>query len=220
MATDARDLMIQADILTGDAGREIPQPVRTMPKVSEFVDATETLYRLTVDEYERIGEYLDDQRVELIDGLLVKKMVQKPPHVVTCELVGDAIRGKTPAGWHVREAKPLRVPTRSEPEPDFAPVRGKARDFVDRHPDAADAALVVEVADSSLAKDRRRRRTYGPAGIPVYWIVNLISRQVEVYARPKGNGYELRTVFKAGQELPLVIDGTVVGAVAVADMLP
>ena len=214
MATDARDLMIQDDI------REIPRPVGTMPKVSEFVDATETLYRLTVDEYERIGEYLDYQRVELIDGLLVKKMVQQPPHVVACGLVGDAIRGITPAGWHVREAKPLRVPTRSEPEPDFALVRGKARDFVLRHPEAAEAALAIEVADSSLAKDRRRRRTYGPAGIPVYWIVNLNSRQVEVYARPKGNGYESRIVFKAGQELPLVIAGTVVGLIAIADILP
>jgi Uma2 family endonuclease len=148
MATDAHDLMIHDDILKGDDGREIPQAAGTMPKVSEFVDATETLYRLTVDEYERIGEYLD------------------------------------------------------------------------RHPEAADAALVIEVADSSLAKDRRRRRTYGPAGIPVYWIVNLNSRQVEVYARPKGNGYESRTVFKAGKELPLVIDGAVVGSIAVADILP
>jgi Uma2 family endonuclease len=54
----------------------------------------------------------------------------------------------------------------------------------------------------------------------MYGIVNLNSRQVEVYARPKGNGYESRAVFKAGQELPLVIDGTVVGSIAVADILP
>jgi Uma2 family endonuclease len=187
--------------------------------VSDLIDTSETLYRLSVEEYERIGELLDDPRVELIDGLLVAKMTQKPPHVVACELTREAIAIATPSGWHLREAKPVRL-AKSEPEPDFSLVRGKARDYVDRHPGPADIALVVEVADSSLAKDRRRTRSYGPAGIPVYWIVNLVDRRIEVYSHPVPDGYGLRVEYAPGSDVPLVIDGVTVGWIAVADMLP
>ena len=169
--------------------------------ISDLIDASETLYRLSVDEYERIGEFLNDPRVELIDGLLVAKMTQKPPHVVACELTREAIAPQTPAGWHLREAKPVRL-SRSEPEPDFSLVRGKARDHVSRHPGPSDTALVVEVADSSLAKDRRRTRSYGPAGIPVYWIVNLVDRSVEVYSDPGPDGYATRIDYAVGTEVP------------------
>jgi Uma2 family endonuclease len=99
-------------------------------------------------------------------------------------------------------------------------VRGKARDYVDRHPGSADIALVVEVADSSLAKDRRRTRIYGPGAIPVYWIVNLVDRQVEVYSDPGPDGYATRVDYALGADVPLVIDGDTVGQIAVADMLP
>lgn len=186
---------------------------------SDLIDASETLYRLSVDEYERIGEFLDDPRVELIDGLLVAKMTQKPPHVVACELTREVIATEAPSGWHLREAKPVRL-SRSEPEPDFSLVRGKARDYVDRHPGPSDTALVVEVADSSLAKDRRRTKSYGPGGIPVFWIVNLVDRSVEVYSNPGPNGYATRTDYAVGTEVPFVIDGVTVAWVAVADMLP
>ena len=165
--------------------------------VSDLIDTSETLYRLSVEEYERIGELLDDPRVELIDGLLVAKMTQKPPHVVACELTREAIAIATPSGWHLREAKPVRL-ARSEPEPDFSLVRGKARDYVNRHPGPADIALVVEVADSSLARDRR----------------------VEVYGNPGPDGYASQVVYAVGMDVPLVIDGVTVGRVAVADMLP
>ncbi len=187
--------------------------------ISDLIDASETLYRLSVDEYERIGEFLDDPRVELIDGLLVAKMTQEPPHVVACELARTAIAIEAPSGWHFRVDKPIRI-SGSEPEPDFSLVRGKARDYVERHPGPSDTALVVEVADSSLAKDRRRTRSYGPGGIPVYWIVNLVDRSVEVYSNPGQDGYATRTDYAVGTEVPFVIDGVTVARVAVANMLP
>jgi Uma2 family endonuclease len=158
---------------TSTAPSTAPSPI------SDLIDASETLYRLSVDEYERIGEFLDDPRVELIDGLLVAKMTQEPPHVVACELARTAIATETPSGWHVREAKPIRL-SGSEPEPDFSLVRGKARDYVERHPGPSDTALVVEVADSSLAKDRRRSRSLWPRRCP-----GLLDRQP---GRPLGRG--------------------------------
>jgi Uma2 family endonuclease len=80
--------------------------------------------------------------------------------------------------------------------------------------------LVVEVADTSLAKDRRRRRTYGPAGIPVYWIINLTTRRVEVYTNPSPDGYASRVDYAPGEFIPLVIAGKTVGQVAVDELLP
>jgi Uma2 family endonuclease len=80
--------------------------------------------------------------------------------------------------------------------------------------------LVVEVADTTLAKDRRRTRAYGPAGIPIYWIVNLIGRQVEVYSGPSSSGYSSRIDFLSGQNVPVVIGGVQVGTIAVDAILP
>jgi len=96
-----------------------------------------------------------------------------------------------------------------------------ARGKEDRHPGPDDIALVVEVADSSLADDRQMAtEVYGPAGVPVYWIVNLVHRQVEVYTDPGPEGYRSCAVFAEVQSVPVVIDGQPLGRVAVADLLP
>ena len=187
--------------------------------VSELIDETECLYRLTVEEYERIGGLLRDQHVELIDGYLVKKMVKNPPHVLSCRLVDNEITRMNGPGWHTRLGDPIRIGRRTEPEPDIALVRGTLKDYAARHPGPADIALIVEVADTTLAKDRRRRRMYGPAGISIYWIVNLVDRQVEVYTEATADGYASRTDYAAGTTVPLVIDGVVVGQIAVDDIL-
>ena len=188
--------------------------------VSDMIDPTETLYRFTVEEYEQIAGFLDDDRVELIDGYLVKKMTKNPPHVIGCARTLATLARTAPAGWHGRPGEPVRVGRRTEPEPDVSLARGTVDDYLNGHPGGADVALVVEVADTTLAKDRRRKRVYGPAGIPVYWIVNLNGRRVEVYTGPGPDGYASRTDYVPGMNVPLVIDGTIVGHIAVDDLLP
>jgi Uma2 family endonuclease len=78
----------------------------------------------------------------------------------------------------------------------------------------------VEVADTTLQKDRRRTQTYGPAGIPVYWIVNLVDRQIEVYSDTRPDGYATCAIYRSGQHVPAVLDGTIVGQIAVDEILP
>ena len=63
-------------------------------------------------------------------------------------------------------------------------------------------------------------RSTGRPGIPVYWIINLVHRQVEVYTDPGPGGYRSRVVFSEGQSVPVVIDGQPLGQIAVADILP
>ncbi len=188
--------------------------------VSELIDPTETLYRLTVAEYEQIAGFLDDDRVELIDGYLVKKVVKNPPHVVGCARVVAVLGRVAPGGWHTRPGEPIRIGRRTEPEPDVALARGSIDDYESSHPEPSDIAMVVEVSDTTVAKDRRRRRTYGPAGIPVYWIVNLATRRVEVYTGPSPDGYAQRVDYAPGEFIPLMIDGETVGQVPVDEILP
>ena len=102
-----------------------------------------------------------------------------------------------------RSASPRDGRRDSKPEPDRCVVRGTVRDYEERTPEPADIALVVEIADSSLAEDRKlAAEVYGPAGIPVYWIVNLVDRQVEVYTDPGPGGYGSTAIFREGQSSP------------------
>jgi Uma2 family endonuclease len=198
-----------------------PARRKTSRQVSALIDPSEKLYRLTVVEYERIGELLNDPKVELIDGLMVAKMVKNPPHAVACGLARAAIDGVVTTGWHTRAAEPISIPRYNEPEPDVVLARGEMRDYSAGHPRPKDVALVVEVADTTLAKDRRRARVYGGRrGIPVFWIVNLIDRHVEVYTRPCASGYTSRAIYLPGSHVPVVVDGTTVGQIAVLDLLP
>jgi len=176
---------------------------------------------MTVDEYDRIGELLDDPRVELIDGYLVKKMPKNPEHSWTTQAVFKALENRLPPGWTWRMEQPVRIPAYDEPEPDVAIIRGSDADYKHRHPGPADVALLVEVSDTSLSLDRGLKRSaYARDGIPVYWIVNLVDRQVEVYTGPGPAGYATRQDFPPGQYVPVVIDGQQCAPIAVDDILP
>src|SRR5690242_9647004 len=95
-------------------------PTTTPPGVAPMV------YRISVDEYDRMvaAGVLDDPRVELIDGLLVRKTGKNPPHVIATIQLGRLLEGLVPPGWHVRKEDPVRIPAFNEPEPDLAIVAG------------------------------------------------------------------------------------------------
>ena len=187
------------------------------------------LYRMSMEKYEAMvtsGVFTKRDRFQLVEGLLVEKMTEYPPHASVSVTTADAIRALLPQGWHVREEKPLRIPARASlPEPDIVVTRGKSQDYLKRHPEPVDVSLVIEVADSSLEEDRTlMARVYGGGGVARYWIVNLVDHQVEVYSLPSGTaeplGYRHCEIFRSGQSIPVLIDETEVGRIAVADILP
>jgi Uma2 family endonuclease len=191
-----------------------PRPPKTPP-----------LHRITVDEYERIiasGALEDPGRVELIDGYMVDKMGKNAEHGYATKQTVKALDGRLPAGWTSRKEEPVQIPEFDEPEPDIAIVRGSDADYRHRIPAAADVALLVEVSETTLRQDRGKKRTaYARAGIAVYWIVNLVARQVEVYTRPvKAGRYRSRKDYKPGQQIPVVIAGQQLTPIAVDDILP
>ena len=185
--------------------------------------ASPAVYRFTVDEFERIADSLDDDQVELIDGYIVGRGEMKPSHVLASELLKGCIQPILPSGRFLREDKPIRIPDFDEPRPDLAIVRGDPKFYAHRHPGPHDVSLLVEVSDSTLPRDRGEKRVNcARSGIPVYWIVNLVDRQVEIYTDPTAVGYGSRVVYSklpSAQMAPVVIDGVEVGQVAVSDIL-
>ena len=183
--------------------------------------------RWTRAEYDRLieqGVFGPEERLELIDGELLVREPQGSPHAVALGLVQDALGKAFGRGWHVRGQSPVALDDASEPEPDVAVVRGARRDYRERHP--ARPALIVEVAEASLRFDRRRKSgLYARAGVPEYWIVNLVDRVLEVYREPvrataARHGWKYRQVrlLKAPAAVsPLAAPGA---RVLVSDLLP
>jgi Uma2 family endonuclease len=181
-------------------------------------------YRITVDQYDRMletGILRDGDPIELINGMLVPKLPKTPEHSYPLVTITKALLRILPDGWTAQPERPIRIPDYDEPEPDIAVLRGVDRDYEHRHPGPEDVALLVEVAVSSIGNDRGiKRELYATAGIPVYWIVNVKQRQLEVYTQPQPSGYRSHIDYLPGQLVPFIIDGNQVGQIAVDDILP
>jgi len=181
--------------------------------------------RFTVEEYHRLGEIgvlTEDDRVELLEGVITPKMMHNPPHDSTIMQIEEVLRPRITTGWTIRIQSSLTTAD-SEPEPDLTIVRGRARDYVRRHPEAADVAMVIEVADASLLRDRAKARLYARAGMPMYWIVNLVDKQIEVHCQPlctdETATYQQTTVYQRGNSFSVSV-ADLSFAVAVDDLLP
>ncbi|HBI44631.1 MAG TPA: Uma2 family endonuclease [Planctomycetales bacterium] len=195
--------------------------------VSPPAAPTDGLWRLSVDNYHAMmeaGILLDGDPVELLEGLLVEKMSKNPAHVLSSGLTRKSLERLAPADWFVNAQDPITTMD-SEPEPDLSVVRGDPRRYKTRHPGPQDLALVVEVSDSTLQRDRTMKlRLYARAMIPIYWIVNLVEGRIEVYTDPTGPdekpSYRQRRDYGPADEVPFIIEGRVIGRIAVRDLLP
>lgn len=185
-----------------------------------------SIARFSITRYQKMietGILTSEDKVELLENYVVLKMPRNPSHDGTIDLLKAALPSLVPAGWLLRIQQTI-VLADSQPEPDFAIVRGGACTYLARHPVPADAALVIEVADSSLLRDQRdKTRIYARADIPCYWIVNLVDGHVEVYTQPTGPTavpeYPSVRIYRRGDHVPLVLDGTTVATIPTTDLL-
>ncbi len=123
--------------------------------------------RRECDRLVELGVLHEDEPIELVDGEMVVREPKHTPHTTATELTAEALRLAFGRGWHVRVQEPVALDDDSEPEPDVAVVRGAPRDYLAEHPSRP--ALIVEVAQSSLAFDRRRKgELYARADIADY----------------------------------------------------
>ncbi len=147
-------------------------------------------------EMERVGIIQEDQHVELLGGQLVV-MTVNPPHAAAVTHLNRRFHRVFAERAQVITQSPLRLSDDLEdenlPQPDVMLVAGPETVYAD-HPRPADVYLLVEVSDSTLAKDRTMKLPlYAAHGIPELWIVNLVEPQIEVYTEPRGNDYMTRT---------------------------
>jgi Uma2 family endonuclease len=162
-------------------------------------------HRFTVEEYYRMAEVgilRPEARVELLDGEVVDMSPINPPHASTVERVRDLLAGRTAGRAQVRGQNPVRLGEHSEPQPDLAVVRPRADYYAAGHPEPADVLLLVEVADSTLGEDRRRKLPlYARAGVAEVWLLDLQARRLEVYREPEPGGYAQTPTYQPQQRV-------------------
>jgi hypothetical protein len=199
----------------------------TTPLEESAGKPNDLIWRLSVEQYHemiRTGILTSDDPVELLEGWLIYKMPKNPRHSVTTRLARRALEAIMPAGWYVDTQEPITLDD-SEPESDVMLVRGEAGHYLDHHPGPDELALVVEVAETTLERDRGlKKRLYARVGIVFYWIINLRERTVEVYTDPSGSvdepDYRQRLDYGLKDSAPVVIEGREVGRVVVHELFP
>jgi Uma2 family endonuclease len=140
------------------------------------------------DEMWKSGFITSDDRVELLDGQIVRKPEMNPPHLYSLlELHTRMVLQFHSRAW-VSSQTTIRLPQDGRPDPDITVF--KLETPKDRLPFPEDILLLIEVSDSTLARDRDTKlELYARDGIVEYWIVNLEQAQLEVYRDPDGTRY-------------------------------
>jgi len=183
----------------------------------------ELLYRITVPMYHEMidaGILGTDDRVELLEGVLIRKMSKNTPRTISAGLLHDILITLPLKGWYLGLQDPV-VTQDSEPEPDFMLVRGQREDYDANKPAPKDVGLVIEVSDASLSQDQgSKKKIYARAGIVIYWILNIPDRRIEVYTDPKGPVYQSHQFYDETQSVPVVLDGQPIGSIPVKNVLP
>ncbi len=155
-----------------------------------------TLKLINTDEYYRMGEVgilTEKDRVELIHGKILEMSPIGSKDAATVDRISNVLKEYLSKDAIVRIQNPVHISDLSEPQPDIAILKPVDHYYAQQHPRPEDILLIVEVADTSLAYDREVKiPLYASAGIPVYWLVNLIEQEIEVYHTPVENAYKHR----------------------------
>ncbi|GAP97057.1 Uma2 family endonuclease [Leptolyngbya sp. NIES-2104] len=164
-----------------------------------------TLAKWSIDEYHRMIEagILRDRCVELLAGEIVEMSPETPLHYSTAKRGARYLERLLDRRAEVRFNGPITL-TDSEPEPDIAIVCLPEEQYRDRHPNAEDIYLLIEVAKTSLKKDTDLKAgIYATAGIQEYWVLNLAARRIIVFRDPQNGKYQTEQVLSSGAIAPL-----------------
>ena len=183
-------------------------------------------WRITIKQYRDLGETgcFNGLKTMLIRGEVFTRVFPNPPHDVTLGLTDRWLNRIFVSGYHVRNQMGFDIGTNNDPGPDLAVVPGDIRDYTAATPKVA--VLIVEVADSSLDIDTTTKaELYATAGVPDYWVIDFVNRQVIIFrdpaSLPAGLGataYQSRLTFAATDSVsPLHAPNA---SIRVADLLP
>jgi len=210
--------LIEGAILLKDGYDDESYQPFFVAKIYNQDDSTETeLFEFSVAAYERmidLGILTKNDHVELLEGVIVQMSPKGIGHNLAVDYLTKALILMLKDDWSVRPQGTLQL-SKAEPEPDLVVLRGLPEDY-SRHPNEHDVGLIIEVSDSSLAKDRDTKGViYAKYGLPEYWIVNLVDEQIEIYKRdPQHRSkYAQPVLIGKDQSLTVELEGKVYGQI-------
>lgn len=180
----------------------------------EIVEAIRVFSRAEYDRVVATGVF-DDESVELLEGVIVRMPPPHgPEHDGTIQKLALRLIGALGSRAIVRIQSSFAAGDHSEPEPDIAVV--PTAEYLDEHPSSA--FLIVEVADTSLARDRAAKADlYASTGVTEYWVVDLVHRVLEIRTEPSNGKYAQLVTRRRGESVALSQFPDV--AIAIADIL-
>ncbi len=193
-------------------------PIETTAEEALYLFSTEEFYRLLESEF-----FPREARLGLWDGRIYEKMSKTQAHAVAGNKVTRFLVRALPDGWFVGGENPVTVSPSRAPLPDLVVLRGEPDDYGKGRPTADDVGLIVELSVSSLKFDKGTKlAAYASAGMPVYWVLDLVDNLVLVYSEPIAaeSRYASMATFKPGDSFPLILDGVQVALISTSDLLP
>jgi len=162
-------------------------------------------YRFTVDEYHKMAEagiLTEDDRVELLDGEIVKMAPIGPRHAATVERTARWFTFRLGERALVRNQNPVQLVPNSEPEPDVVLARWRDDYYAGGHPTPEDVFLIVEIADTSLRLDREIKiPIYARSSVAEVWLADINDGTLHVFRAPSADGYKVQQVLHRGQSI-------------------
>lgn len=158
------------------------------------------ILRAEYEELARAGCF-EDERVELLYGLIVRMSPVKPAHDGLIQRLNRTLMRALDPRAAIRIQSSFAASDLSMPQPDVAVV--PPGDYLDAHP--TEAWLIVEVADSSLRRDRGlKARLYAECGVPEYWVVDVAANVIEVRTHIEAGAYQHVVPYPKGTRISLV----------------
>lgn len=163
--------------------------------------------RISVTDYEKMIEHgiLDeDDRVELLDGVIVEMSAKKTKHAIINDQIAEFLIVNFTKRAVVRNQNPIILDDFSEPEPDIVLVKPPAAKYLAKHPTPADVLLIIEISDTTVRRDRRKAGNYARAGIVQYLLLNVETEEIEDYREPSRDGYRFKKTHRVEDDFTLV----------------
>lgn len=177
-------------------------------------------FKFSTDAYHQLVEYgllPAEARVELLEGEIIEMSPINSPHSGTINRLQKYLEKMLGDLYVISSQNPIQIDPFSEPQPDLAVLQWRDDFYFDKHPVPEEVIFLVEIADSTLEKDRTiKLPIYAKVNIPEVWIVNLKAKQLEVYTLPKDSNYTQKRIYKKGD----LLEGTLVPKLKFDQVLP
>lgn len=183
---------------------------KTIPKTEVYQNGQILTARLiSVKEYDEMIEHgilTTEDKVELLNGVIIEKMPKGTRHALLNDIFADLLKETLGQKVYVRSQNPVILDDYSEPEPDIVLAEPPREKYLEKHPTPEDILLVIEISDSTLGRDRvTKSLAYSKAGIRQYLVLNLQNETVEDFREPNEDGYQYKRTLRKGDSLDLVL---------------